>query len=371
MDSSKDSIKVCHISDCHSLDDDRVFFKECISLSEHGYEVTYIGIGQSGRRNNIERLGIERIGLLGRIVNIRKLLQLALSIDAEIYHLHDPSLLLMVKKLKKHQKKVIFDSHEDYYQQIRIKKQIPASLRRLVAMLYQRYQKKISAHLDGFIFPGPSSTIKIHLPITVVGNTPVFTNRVTPANNFANRERSVCYVGGLSEDRGITNLIRAAYKAKCKLILAGSFSSEEYHSECMRMVEYSVVDYRGHVNHEDVAKIIMEARIGISVLRNVGQYATLSNFPIKVLEYCYQGVPVFLNRTVFHNEMADKYRFAVCVDPDDINEYAEKITEYIDDVDKLQEMGNHGYNMVINEFNWNNDLKRLLDLYQSMVRGNR
>ena len=35
-------IKVCHISTVHPHNDDRIFYKECVSLSEAGYEVYYL-----------------------------------------------------------------------------------------------------------------------------------------------------------------------------------------------------------------------------------------------------------------------------------------------------------------------------------------
>ena len=45
----------------------------------------------------------------------------ALEIDADIYHFHDPELLPYGLKLKKKGKSVIFDSHENYSEQIKEK----------------------------------------------------------------------------------------------------------------------------------------------------------------------------------------------------------------------------------------------------------
>ena len=54
---------------------------------------------------------------------------------ADIYHIHDPELLLIALKLKKRNKKVIYDAHEDLPRQILTKHWIPKIIRKPI--IYQ------------------------------------------------------------------------------------------------------------------------------------------------------------------------------------------------------------------------------------------
>ena len=56
--------------------------------------------------------------------------------------LYDPELLMHVARLKKIGKKVIFDSHENTYEQIKIKTYIPGIVRGFVANKYLKKETK-------------------------------------------------------------------------------------------------------------------------------------------------------------------------------------------------------------------------------------
>ena len=102
------------------MNDMRVFEKECKSLAKGGFDVTLIGFGEQEKEETID--GVKRISLFCPIKNNIELLlkrnkltyEAALKVDAEIYHIHEPELLPVGKKLKRKGKIVIFDSHEYY-----------------------------------------------------------------------------------------------------------------------------------------------------------------------------------------------------------------------------------------------------------------
>ena len=136
-------IKVCHLTSAHKAKDDRIFVKECISLAKAGYEVYIIAPDAENRVcDNVHFLGINSFKIkssrVRRFVKVGRLVyQKAVELDADIYHLHDPELLLYGLKLKHRGKKVIFDSHEDVPNQILSKTWIPGLLRSFVARIYE------------------------------------------------------------------------------------------------------------------------------------------------------------------------------------------------------------------------------------------
>ena len=67
-------IKVCHISTVHSARDIRVFYKECRTLAENGYDVTYISRGIHDEVVD----GVRRLGT-GKPITKNKIARMALG----------------------------------------------------------------------------------------------------------------------------------------------------------------------------------------------------------------------------------------------------------------------------------------------------
>ena len=100
-------IKVCHLTSAHKAKDDRIFVKECISLAKAGYEVYIIAPdAENSVCDHVHFLGINSFKIkssrVQRFVKVGRLVyQKAVELDADIYHLHDPELLLYGLKLKR------------------------------------------------------------------------------------------------------------------------------------------------------------------------------------------------------------------------------------------------------------------------------
>ena len=123
-------MNICHVTSAHDRYDDRIFLKECKSLREAGLKVNLIVHDELENEKkegvDIYSTGKKYCSRWKRIFEGNKsILNTAMSISADIYHLHDPELLLIAKRLKKEGKKVVFDSHENYSLQIKEKEYIP------------------------------------------------------------------------------------------------------------------------------------------------------------------------------------------------------------------------------------------------------
>lgn len=368
-------MKVCHMTSAHTQEDDRIFCKECISLAKAGYEVYEVARGDSYNKNGVHIVGIGEIpgGRLQRMTKGAKLVyQKALELNCDLYHFHDPELLPYGLKLKKAGKKVVFDSHERYTYQLLDKPYLPAWVRSPLAKLYGLYENRVLRQLDAVIFPctldgkNPFEGLCRRTPI--ISNAAIldeFYNRFDPDRE--KKSRQICYVGGLTEARGITADMIAAKKAGAVLALAGDFSSEEYHHTLRNMPEYACVDYRGKLNREQVADLIAESHVGLCTLLDRGQYLHLDTFGIKVFEYLSMGIPVILSKSDFNCRMTGKYGFGICVDPDNVDEIADAIQYLLDHPDETKRMGENGRKAVKEEFNWGVEEKKLLRLYKEIL----
>ena len=366
-------IRVCHMTSAHESTDIRIFQKECVSLAQtRKFDVYLVSKGSSREEKNVHVIGLGTSS--GRIMRMftfsKKVYKEALSIDADIYHFHDPELLPYARKLKKKGKIVFFDSHEDTSQQIMIKEYIPKALRKIISKLYYNYETKICMEIDGVIFPCP---VNGRHPFAGRANKQIYINNY-PIIEQEYNEKNVnkaksCYVGSLSEKRGVTTLLEAYKKFNdvATLVIAGKFETEEYKCFLDKNGLLESVDYRGICNREQVNQIYKESIIGISNLHNVGQYPKLDTFPTKVYEYMSQGLAVIVSDYPYSRKVIEKEKVGFCADPENPEDIARVVRILLSDRNNLLRMGKRGAELVKNYFNWYKEYEKLEFLYNETL----
>ena len=297
----------------------------------------------------------------------------AAEIDADIYHLHDPELLPYGLKLKRKGKKVIFDSHECYREQLRCKPYLPKWLATFIAACYGKYEDYVLRRLDAVIFPctmnGKNPFEKRCKRTPIISNAAIlgeFFDRYDPQQEKF--PQSLCYVGGLTEARGITNIILAAAKANAIVHLAGDFASAEYEAQLRQMPEFSHVEYHGILNRAEVTELLSGMRVGLCTLLDRGQYLKIDTFGIKVFEYMSMGLPVILSDTPFNRRMTETYGFGLCADQDDPEAIAKAIRYLLDNPEEAARMGENGRQAIKDEFNWGVEEQKLFALYEDILK---
>ncbi|MBL4862995.1 MAG: hypothetical protein JKY09_08275, partial [Crocinitomicaceae bacterium] len=104
-------IRVCHLTSVHKADDTRIFYKECVSLAKHGYEVHLV----APNANESEELGVKIHSVkknsgsrfFRATVVAFRVLRKGLAIKAKLYHFHDPELVWVGLILRLFGKKVV------------------------------------------------------------------------------------------------------------------------------------------------------------------------------------------------------------------------------------------------------------------------
>ena len=174
-------------------------------------------------------------------------------------------------------------------------------------------------------------------------------------------------IGGITKERGITQLVEASYLAKARLLLAGAFSPKSYEKELMELPAYACVDYRGFLDKNGMVSLLEQANIGASTLLNVGQYDKIDTFPTKVYDYMSMQLPVIISDTKFAQKMNEKYHFAICVDPEKPEDIANAIKWLKVHPEQAIEMGNNGRKAIENEFNWEIESEKLINFYKKLL----
>lgn len=366
--------KVCHMTSAHDEEDVRIFHKECVSLAENGYEVWLVERGESREKNGVHIVGVGEIpeGRLKRMTEgARRVYETALALDCELYHLHDPELLPYGLMLKRMGKKVVFDSHEMTREQFLLKPYVNQFTGPLLTGVYGAYEDYVLKRLDGVIFPCP---IEGRFPLpgknrTYVDNFPRLREMYERYDPDAVKEPgTVCIVGSLTEDRGVRDLILASEKAGCKAVLAGILAPESFAEEVRERAEKGNIELLGPLGRDGVCEVLRRCCVGADPVWNVGQYDKLDNMSTKVYEYMAMGIPVVFTRNRFNGSMIEAYRFGICVDPGNTEEFAAALRELLDDPGKAREYGENGRRAVKEHFSWEKEEKKLVELYRKILQ---
>lgn len=363
--------KVCHISTLYSSTDTRIFQKECVSLAKHGYEVHYIVANQ--KDDFIEGVKIHSVesSVSNRFQRMRntskKALEKALEIDAEIYHLHNPELLLISSALKKKGKKVIFDSHENFVLQILNKPYLPKFITPLISSIYKKYEDYILKKLDAVIVANPPDVkriLKINPNTIGVFNFPKLENDAI--TSWENKKNELVHVGTLTQVRGIKEMVQSLEHVNALLNIGGNWHSESYHDEVRALPSWKKVTEYGFVGREKRNELLSRSKIGVSTLMPIPNYKLA--YSVKMFEYMAAGIPSIISDFPMWREVIEETNSGICVDPQNPKAIADAINYLLENESIAKQMGENGRVAIEKKYNWKTQEKLLIDLYHKILQ---
>lgn len=364
--------KICHLTTVHVRYDTRIFVKECCGLAKNGYDVTLIVADGQGdeEKNGVNILDIGKpSGRLQRILTYyKKILKKALELEAEIYHFHDPELLRISSKLKKRNKKVIYDSHEDVPRQVLDKAYIPSFLRKTLSGTIERYENRVVSKLDGIVTVTPkleNRFLKYNNKVVQVRNYPELREFENVETTARSKKNTVCYIGSISKVRGVLNMIQAMHNQdKATLLLGGNFESEELRNKAISLPGWKNVKELGFLNRSEVKDTLINSLAGLVVLEPTRSY--VDSIPVKMFEYMMAGIAVIASDFQYWRELIESENCAIFVDPLKPEAIRAAISQLIDNPDLAKKMGQNGKKAVLERFNWAIEEKKLLDFYAQL-----
>ena len=294
--------------------------------------------------------------------------QKALALDADIYHFHDPELLPYGLKLKKRGKKVIFDSHEFVPGSIYEKVYIPKAIRKVIKAGYEAYQNHVCKQLNAVITVTPSVTEYFQYKgcrVTEICNYPIL-QAFGGLPDYSSR--TIVFAGGISPQWNHDHIIDSLSQIDdVKYLLCGG-TSESYLSFLQEKPCWEKVDYLGKLPFEQVSNVLQGAAAGMSLLtpgaNTDWENGTMGN--TKIFEEMMASLPIICTNFVRWKEFVEKYDCGICVDPGDSNKIADAIKYLIDQPEEAKRMGENARRAVKEEFNWEIELDKLLQLYREL-----
>ena len=374
--------KVCILSSVHIALDNRVFYREARSLQRAGYEVTLIAIhDQDEVKEGIQIQALPKVPRWQRSLLWLKLLRMARQTKADIYHFHDPELLLVTPWLRwLTGKPTVYDIHEVYPDFIKVKDYMPAWLRYPIAWAFRWLEPLLARLQSGLIFSDDEigkAFSRVKRPKTTLFNFPdmsLVEKGIEATQTAVTRQPIILYLGGMERNRG-TALMMAAFgqvlaeMPQAKLWLVGHFMPPELEQEVRDEAERRGISHAltitGRVPFETIGGYLQQAQVGWVSWQPVPKNE--KNIPTKLFEYMSYAVSIVSSDLLSTRPFVQDDRNGYRVTADYSGAHAQAILKLLRDPEAADDMGRRGQELVLTQYNWSMMEERLFRLYQELL----
>jgi glycosyltransferase involved in cell wall biosynthesis len=364
--------KVCHITSAHPRHDGRILRKQCVTLSNNGYDVTLLVNDDEGNavfdKVSIISAGFSPRNRFDRLLNSRKrIIKKAREIKADVYQLHDPDLLLLVNRLRKTGAKVIFDSHENYPDQINSKSYLPSFLSRIISKIFILIERSAFKKCDGLITVNSSISQRIkpmNENTVIITNYPIQYNTVI---NYGDKQQKICFAGGIEPKYNHENILKAIESIDIVEYELAGFISKNYSTILESYDGYKKTNFHGLLSFDKVQNIYKESLIGLAI--HYSDRIAKLNGGIgctKLFEFMEAGLAIVCSNYSIWKQIIEENNCGIVVDPGNVDEIREAIKYLLDNKETAIEMGRNGHNAFIKKYNWDTQAVTLLDFYNNL-----
>jgi glycosyltransferase involved in cell wall biosynthesis len=384
-------VKVCMMTSVHLPFDGRIFHRAAKSLAQAGYEVVLIArhdreevidgvrvVPLPQPRNRIHRMTI----VLWRVY------RLAVKENADVYHFHDPELMIVGLLLKLRGKKIIWDVHEHYPNSILDKYYIAKPLRRLISKSFDLFERAVVRFFDYVIYTTPF--VGQRYQTMKVRSGPIENYPIIKLSETFPREpqKKIVYLGAMARIRGLVEVVEAFASVVKKLpdwelCLVGSSRPASFEQELRDLAEKlgvaARVTFIAWVPYEEKERISSQASMGvITYLPGAGsptQNAALggpsnntSCLPNKLFDYMLVGLPVVASDFPLYREVVESNHCGLTVDPSRPEAIARAMEYLIEHPHEAKQMGENGRRAVRERYNWEKESRKLLQIYEAVLK---
>ena len=291
--------------------------------------------------------------------------------NADIVHFHDPELIPIGILLRMQGVKVVYDVHENLPDQVMAKKYIRRVLRGPLSFIVGAIERGAGHLLSGIVAAGPAIAKRFPQNKTIqVRNYPLLEEfyghrEVLPEARWF----YVTYVGGITETRGIGEMLTALEHVKTnnvRLKLAGAFQPETLKSKLSVKPGWEKTDFEGWLGRKEIAQLLNSCQAGLVLLLPTPAY--LESLPIKLFEYMAAGLPVIASDFPYWRDLLRNCNCALFVNPTDPKAIAAAIDWIANNPKASKEMGVQGKTATEEEFNWEAESQVLVEFYKRRLK---
>lgn len=376
------AVKATILSSVHLALDNRVFYREARTLARAGYDVTLIAVHDRDEvKDGVRVRALPRVPRSRRPLLWRRLTQMALESDADIYHIHDPELLVITPYLRrKSGRPTLYDIHEANADFIAVKDYLPGLIRGPLSTFFRRLEPVLARGENGLIFADDaiaSDFEHVKAPKVTLFNFPgaelIALGDTCPPPD-PDSPPVILYLGGMERNRGSALLVTAfaevlAQRPDARLLVVGHFMPPSLEDEIRADAEARNVSHAitmtGRVPFGEIGDYLAQSTIGWVTWQPFTK--NQKNVPTKLFEYMAFGRPVISSDLPSTRPFVEHDVNGSLVMADDPHAHASAILKLLEDPQTAIAMGQAGKQMVKQRFNWDVMSPRLLALYEEVL----
>lgn len=369
--------RVVHVSVVHRPDDPRIFERECRSLADAGYEVTYLAPGAgSGFASGVHLGELPRRSRRTRWLSAAPLLGELHRLRPDVVHVHDPELLTLFPALRPLVGSLVYDMHEYVAQAVEGKYYIPRRLRPLASRATVGGQRSLVSLADGVVAVvdeqfeqlGARPDLRATLP-----NYPRFARfrDAQPRPDMVAEQRlKLVYIGSLTRTRGVDVMLDVLRQVDgAVLYLGGAFSNPDFETEVRAAAGGELagrLTLLGRVPPDDVPDLLAGADVVWVPALQTAQYAR-PTVATKLYEGMAVGLAVLVSDLPGRGDVVREVGCGVAVEPGVAGHLAGVRALLDTDRETLAEMGARARAAVETRYSWEAIEGRLVDFYAELL----
>ncbi len=365
---------VVHITTIHDSFDNRIFYRECLSLAKAGYKVVLVS--PNSRNRCINNITIQSFlcpsNRIGRMtLGVYRALRSAIKHGDKIFHFHDPEFITAGLILKIMGKRVIYDIHEDNSSALLEREYLPKIFRDRIAKLLSRLEQiAVSSFCHVIAERYYSERFPRSYTVLNYARLPDLDREILNKRPVKGSAR-LLYTGNVKIYRGAKEHIQILHKIpEAEIFLVGRCDSTlamDLEKEAGKHINRLYFDGINHfVQHEHILDYYKRERwlAGLAIFPHSTH--TARKELTKIFEYMMYGLPIICSNATNLRDIVEKHECGLCVDPKNPEKIAEAVQFLIDYPDKRQKMAENGLIAAQNHYHWGIQEKKLLSLYEKL-----
>jgi len=369
------------VTSIHPDFDSRIW-KHAKGLVRAGYEVHLVcpwnvpsGTIQDGVRfytfDRVRKRALRPVLIPSRI--LRRLLPLLSMVD--LVHFHDIDILPWMTLLSFF-KKVVYDVHENYPEEMMVREWIPRRLRGLLRWSIYWGQFLCSVKIRNVVLVAPSYDAGFTNPYF---RKIYFRNLATlellngVASDYMTRSPAVIFTGSQYENNG--TLLYLDIAALCKDTIPGvpfnmtdRFGSQGFRQQVFDAIQarqLTNIQFLPNVKPHELMQVLNRATLAVSPSLRVPQQ--IKGFHTKLYEYVAAGLPVVASDLPHETKLIGGNNCGILCRPEDPRTFAEAIIRLVQDRDHAFRLGKNGQKAFQEKYAWESELPKLLDFYDQIL----